>query len=291
MAVVVERREDQRQHGRIPAAQPNSEAGELALTFNEMLSRLQDERRDSTGRVLRAQEGERLRIAQELHDVLAHNISLINVQAGVALHVNEQLPDHARAALTAIKQASREALGELRTVLDVLRQNGDAAAPRRPAPGLAQLQDLVEGAKVAGLETHVEIEGEPVALPAPVDLAAYRIAQEALTNVIRHAGAANVWVRVLYGPQELGIRVEDDGSGPLAPQGSALGGGGNGIPGMRERAAALGGRLDTGPRPGGGFQVLARLPLGPTPEAAPRRAPSPPALQPGRADEPGERGG
>jgi len=212
---------------------------------------------------------ERLRIAQELHDVLAHNISLINVQAGVALHVNEQLPEHARTALTAIKQASREALGELRTVLDVLRQNGEGAAPRRPAPGLAQLQDLVEGAKVAGLETHVETEGEPVALPAPVDLAAYRIAQEALTNVIRHAGAANVWVRVLYGPQELGIRVEDDGSGPLAPQGSALGGGGNGIPGMRERAAALGGRLDTGPRAGGGFRVLARLPLGPPPEGEP----------------------
>jgi signal transduction histidine kinase len=201
---------------------------------------------------------ERLRIAQELHDVLAHNISLINVQASVALRVNQQLPEQARTALTAIKQASREGLGELRTVLDVLRQTQDpAAAPGWPAPGLAQVQELVEGAKLAGLDAGVEVEGEPFPLPASVDLAAYRIAQEALTNVIRHANALAVRVRVVYGSDELEIRIEDDGGGPQTEGEESWG---NGLSGMRERAAALGGTLDAGPRAGGGFRVRARLP-------------------------------
>ncbi|MEA2592233.1 MAG: hypothetical protein QOD62_2064 [Actinomycetota bacterium] len=202
---------------------------------------------------------ERLRIAQELHDVLAHNISLINVQASVALRVNQELPDQARTALTAIKQASREGLGELRTVLDVLRQTEDpAAAPGWPAPGLARVQELVEGAKLAGLDAGVEVEGEPFPLPASVDLAAYRIAQEALTNVIRHAHAMAVRVHVVYGSDELQIRIEDDGGGPQAEGEESWG---NGLSGMRERAAALGGKLEAGPRAGGGFTVLARLPL------------------------------
>jgi signal transduction histidine kinase len=202
---------------------------------------------------------ERIRIAQELHDVLAHNISLINVQASVALRVNPQLPEQAQTALTAIKQASREGLGELRTVLDVLRQTEDpAAAPGWPAPGLAQVQELVEGAKLAGLDAEVEVEGEPFPLPASVDLAAYRIAQEALTNVLRHAHAMTVRVHVVYGPDELQIRIEDDGGGPQ-PEGEESRG--NGVSGMRERAAALGGKLEAGPRAGGGFVVLARLPL------------------------------
>ena len=203
---------------------------------------------------------ERFRIAQELHDVLAHNISLINVQASVALRVNQQLPEQARTALTAIKEASREGLGELRTVLDVLRQTDDpAAAPGWPAPGLARVQELVEGAKLAGLDAALQVEGEPFPLPAAVDLAAYRIAQEALTNVIRHAHATAVRVHVVYGADELLIRVEDDGGGQPTEAEETWG---NGLSGMRERAAALGGRLDAGPRAGGGFQVLARLPLG-----------------------------
>ncbi|TMK43752.1 MAG: hypothetical protein E6G66_14930 [Actinobacteria bacterium] len=190
---------------------------------------------------------------------LAHNISLINVQASVALGVNQQLPEQARTALTAIKQASREGLGELRTVLDVLRQTEDpAAAPGWPAPGLAQVQELVEGAKLAGLDASVEIEGEPFPLPASVDLAAYRIAQEALTNVIRHAHAMAVRVHVVYGPDELQIGVDDDGGGPQTEGKESRG---NGLSGMRERAAALGGKLDAGPRAGGGFEVLARLPI------------------------------
>ncbi len=200
---------------------------------------------------------ERLRIARELHDVLAHNISLISVQAGVALHVNGELPEQARTALSAIKDASREALGELRSALDVLRQTGDAP-PRGPAPGLGQLPDLVAAARSAGLDVRVETEGAPVILPAPLDLAAYRIAQEALTNVIRHAAATTVWIRVTYGPANLGLRIEDDGKGLSLGEPA---GAGSGIAGMRERLTALGGELRTGPRPGGGFQVTGRLPL------------------------------
>ena len=191
--------------------------------------------------------------------MLAHNISLINVQASVALRVNQQLPEQARTALTAIKEASREGLGELRTVIDVLRQTDDpAAAPGWPAPGLARVQELVEGAKLAGLDAALQVEGEPFPLPAAVDLAAYRIAQEALTNVIRHAHATAVRVHVVYGADELLIRVEDDGGGQPTEAEETWG---NGLSGMRERAAALGGKLEAGPRPDGGFEVSARFPL------------------------------
>jgi signal transduction histidine kinase len=198
---------------------------------------------------------ERMRIARELHDVLAHNISLINVQAGVALHLMDEQPGQSRSALQAIKQASNDALGELRSVLDVLRQ-GDEAPPRAPASGLAQLDNLVAGAGATGLEVRTRVEGTPRPLPAGTDLAAYRIVQESLTNVTRHAGPARASVLVRYGADHLDVQVDDDGLGPSAP-----GQAGNGIRGMRERVAALGGELTTGPRPGGGFRVLARLPL------------------------------
>jgi signal transduction histidine kinase len=199
---------------------------------------------------------ERMRIAHELHDVLAHNISLINVQAGVALHLMDERPGQARSALVAIKQASNDALGELRSVLDVLRQ-GDEAPPRAPASGLAQLDRLVAGAEATGLKVATHIEGTPRPLPAGTDLAAFRIVQESLTNVTRHAGPATATVRIAYGDNDLTVQVDDDGRGP-AP---ATDGSGNGIRGMRERVAALGGQLTTGPRPGGGFRVQARLPL------------------------------
>jgi signal transduction histidine kinase len=201
---------------------------------------------------------ERLRIARELHDVLAHNISLINVQAGVALHLIDEQPEQARTALAAIKQASKETLGELRSVLSILRQADDAAAPRAPAPSVARLDGLVSSASAAGLKVRTEVSGTPRMLPAGVDLAAFRIVQEALTNVARHAGAATATVRVGYGEQDLTVQVEDNGNGTGQP--STMGGG-NGIPGMRERASALGGELEAGPLPGGGFRVLARLPL------------------------------
>ncbi|HEY4790092.1 MAG TPA: histidine kinase, partial [Actinomycetes bacterium] len=193
---------------------------------------------------------------RELHDVLAHNISLINVQAGVALHLMDEQPGQSRSALVAIKQASNDALGELRSVLDVLRQ-GDEAPPRAPASGLAHLDSLVSGAGAAGLEVRTRVEGTPRPLSAGTDLAAYRIIQEALTNVTRHAGPATASVLVRYTQDGLTVQVDDDGRGPSSPNGS----GGNDIRGMRERVAALGGDLEAGARPGGGFRVLAHLPL------------------------------
>ena len=205
---------------------------------------------------------ERLRIAQELHDVLAHNISLINVQASVALHLMDDQPEQARTALTTIKQASKETLGELRSVLDVLRQV-DEEAPRSPAPGVDRLDGLISRTEAAGIPVRSAIDGAPRPLPAGVDLAAYRIVQEALTNVARHAGPATATVRITYAEDGLTVEVDDDGRGGAAAgsAGVAGGGGGNGIPGMRERAAALGGSLEAGPRPGGGFRVWAKLPL------------------------------
>jgi signal transduction histidine kinase len=196
---------------------------------------------------------QRLRLAQDLHDVLAHNISLINVQASVALHLIDEQPDQARPALTTIKEASRDALHELRTALDLLRRGEEAA--RAPAPRLADLETLVAGVRAGGLEVSLERDdrdGSAAPLPAAVELAAYRIVQEALTNVTRHAHAHAVTVRLAY---EDGVTVEvaDDGiGGPVDA--------GNGIAGMRERAAALGGTVEAGPNPGGGFRVAAHLP-------------------------------
>jgi signal transduction histidine kinase len=200
---------------------------------------------------------ERLRIARELHDVLGHNISLINVQAGVALHLMDEQPGQSRSALAAIKQASNDALGELRSVLDALRQVDDEP-PRAPTPGLAGLEGLVAKAKATGLLVRTEFQGTPRPLPVAVDLAAYRIVQEALTNVTRHAAGATATVCVTYGERDLTVQVDDDGSGPAA---GPTPGGGSGISGMRERAVALGGELEAGPRQEGGFRILARLPL------------------------------
>ena len=208
---------------------------------------------------------ERLRIARELHDVLAHNISLINVQAGVALHLMEEQPEQARTALTAIKAASKDALGELRSVLDVLRMTGpggrsisevDEGAPRAPTAGLEDLDRLVSGATAAGIDVRVVTEGDRRPLPPSVDLAAFRIVQEALTNVTRHAGQATATISLTYGDRGLTVQVEDDGRGAVG-HGP---GGGNGIRGMKERATALGGELEAGPKPGGGFRVIASLP-------------------------------
>ena len=205
---------------------------------------------------------ERLRIARELHDVVAHTMATINVQAGVAAHVLPAKPEAAAEALLAIKTASKEGLRELRAILNVLRQ-ADDADPVQPAPGLAQLDALVEGARRAGLPITLTVTGAPYPLPAAVDLAAYRIVQESLTNVIRHAGSAAATVSVSYRPDELAIDVTDTGHGPKASPGSAAAGGtaGHGQAGMRERAAAVGGTVQTGPRPAGGYQVTARLPV------------------------------
>jgi signal transduction histidine kinase len=206
---------------------------------------------------LRRASEERLRIARELHDALGHHLSLISVQSGVALHVNEDLPEQARSSLSAIKEASKDALIELRSMLDILREEGERA-PRSPTSTLARMEDLVSQAAAAGLEVRTETDGEVRPLPFGVDVAAFRIVQEALTNVTRHAAGATATVRVSYGDRDLTVQVDDDGRGPST---NAAAGSGKGIIGMRERVGALGGELEAGPRAGGGFRVLARLPL------------------------------
>jgi len=206
----------------------------------------------------RNQSEERLRIARDLHDVIGHNISLMNVQASMGLDLMDSQPEQARAALSAIKSVSKEALEELRTMLTTLRQDDDVA-PRSPAPGLDRLPELIELTTAAGLTVEVEVRGKARPLPAAVHLAAYRIIQESLTNVARHTGRAQVTVRVTYSEAEVRLEIEDDGT-PLSDRGAAIGTG-SGITGMRERAAALGGDLSAGFRRGGGFLVSAWLPV------------------------------
>jgi signal transduction histidine kinase len=199
---------------------------------------------------------ERMRIARELHDVVSHSIGVISVQAGVAAHLLERRPDKAGEALTTIRQASDEALDELHAMLGVLRQP-DGRAPLDPAPGLAQLDALVAQAEGAGLRVEVDAQGA-ANLPPAVDLACYRIVQESLTNVVRHAGASRATVAVAADGDALVVEVTDDGTGAPASGNGAR----QGIVGMRERARALGGTLEAGPRPEGGFRVSARLPAG-----------------------------
>ncbi|QKZ24474.1 sensor histidine kinase [Streptomyces chartreusis] len=224
---------------------------ELARTRREQWVKERAERAQAARR--RADE-ERLRIARELHDVLAHSISVINVQAGVGLALLDTDPEQARSALTTIKAKSKEALGEVRQVLDTLRTPGDA--PRAPAPGLDRLPELVRQAASAGLT--VDVEGEPPRLAPGTDLAAFRIVQEALTNVVRHSGSRHARVHLDHGDgATLRLRIDDDGPAT----GADAGGSGNGLAGMRERAAALGGTIEAGARDDGGFRVLAVLPL------------------------------
>jgi signal transduction histidine kinase len=206
----------------------------------------------------RRADDERLRVARELHDVVSHSIAMINFRAGVALHVLDRRPEQAREALTAIRQASAGAMQELRATVGVLRQPAGGERSQAAVPGLAQLDQLVAGVTRAGPPVRVVVDGNPVELPPAVDLAAYRVVQESLTNVVRHAGPASATVRVAYGAAEVVVEVTDDGTG-ADPAGAD--GGGHGIAGMRERVAALGGELRAGPRPQGGFQVRARLPL------------------------------
>jgi signal transduction histidine kinase len=221
---------------------------------------------------------ERLLIARELHDVLAHNISLINVQSGVALHLLDERSGQARPALEAINEASEEALAELGLVLDVLSRgvgedgaHGEpgAWAPRAPTAGLRDLDGLVRRTRAAGLDVRLAVEGEARPVPAGVGLAALRIVQEALTNVVRHAGGdARATVRLAYAPADLVVQVDDDGRGVESAGGRRsidsdrqIRRSGRGIAGMRERVHALGGTFAAGPRPGRGFRVRARFPL------------------------------
>ena len=210
---------------------------------------------------------ERLRIARELHDVVAHTMSTINVQASAAVTVLADRPDAAAEALQAIRAASKNGLRELRAILNVLRQ-ADDADPTAPAPGLAQLDALIAGASQAGLPTTLVVTGEAVPLPAGVDLAAYRIIQESLTNAIRHAGPAKATVTLTYRGRQLLVQVADTGRGVPSAAAKDVSGAdqpqtGHGLVGMRERAATAGGTLQAGPASGGGFTVTAALPFGP----------------------------
>jgi len=200
---------------------------------------------------------ERLGIARELHDVLGHSLSLINVQAGVALELMDRKPEQARIALSAIKQASKEALVDVQSVLASLR-TPEEEAPRAPSPSLRNINDLVRRAEAAGLVVEVRQAGQLSSLPANVDAAAYRIVQEALTNVVRHADATTVSIRVSRDEAALVVVVDDDGDGGADAPAS---GAGNGIRGMHDRAVALGGQVTAGAGPGRGFRVRAWLPV------------------------------
>ena len=228
-------------------------AGRRLRLRSERDSRLLRERQEEAGRIVAE---ERARIARELHDVVAHRVSLMTVQAGAAKTVASSDPAAAVRAMAAVEDAGRQALDELRHLLGVLRP---ASVPDaiEPQPGLGQLEPLVEQTRAAGLDVSLTRQGALTGLPARVELSAYRIVQESLTNVVKHAGpGARTCVRLTNDGSSLLVEVTDDGSG-----GTVLPGAGHGVLGMRERALLLGGTLDVGRGTDGGFGVRARLPL------------------------------
>jgi signal transduction histidine kinase len=231
-----------------------------ALERAELAERTREE--EARARV----NAERLRIAREVHDTVAHAIAIINVQSGVTAHVLDRKPEQAREALQAIEQTSSRALHEMRAILGVLRDEDGDEDGREPYPGLGQIEELTAKARDAGLDIKIEETAPTAPLPSAVGSAAYRILQESITNVIRHAGPTRVTVALNPGADALEIRVTDEGRHDPHPAGS--GKPGRGILGMRERCQLLGGELDAGPLPGGGFEVKARLPLIP---AGPRQ--------------------
>jgi signal transduction histidine kinase len=211
---------------------------------------------------------ERLRIAQELHDVVAHSMSVIAVQAGVGAHVVDEQPEQAKSALEAISSTSRGTLNEMRRLLGVLRDDNGVRS-HVPAHGLADLTSLVEDVRAAGVPATLHVEGTAALIHPGVELSAYRVVQEALTNVIKHAGKpTRVDVTVRRLPGSLTVEVIDDGRGLAArssdvrSDGSSANGSGHGLIGMRERVELWGGELSVGPAPGGGYRVKALLPYG-----------------------------
>ncbi|MFH9466629.1 histidine kinase [Streptomyces clavifer] len=216
---------------------------------------------------------ERVRVARELHDLVAHQITLANAQATVAAHLFDTRPEQTRTSLKELVETTANALNDLRATVGLLRQTGDAAAPAEPAPGLSRLPTLIESFRRAGLEVSVHQEGTARPLPPAVDLTAYRIVQEALTNVTKHAGAGSARVRLAWNRDRVTISVADDGASvrtaPTASTGPSTSTArdqapGYGLIGMRERATAAGGHLSAGRRPEGGFLVSTQLPLPPT---------------------------
>ena len=223
----------------------------------EVARREQQLRAVQEERARRAVADERSRIARDLHDAVAHTLSVIVLQAGAARRIATEQPARARDVLGSIEVAGREAGADMRRLVGILRTDDELEAETEPQPSLQRLEPLVERVRATGLTVDVTIEGEPQSLPQGVDLSAYRIVQEALTNVLRHAGAGRAGVAVRYGEAQLEIEVVDDGRGPAANgQGT-----GHGLVGMRERVAMFGGRLETGPSAPHGFRVHAVLPI------------------------------
>jgi signal transduction histidine kinase len=214
--------------------------------------------REQLAEARRANSEERLRIARELHDVVAHSMSLIAVQAGVANYVVGEHPEEAARALSSIEETSRSALREMRALLGVLRAEGDE--PLIPAPGLADLKGLVDRTAEAGVRVDLNVRGDRPQLSAGLDLTAYRVVQEAVTNVIKHAGTDRCRVTVTYASDVLDLEITDGGAGS-DPAGGRVPGAGHGLVGMRERVGMYGGDFGAAPLPGGGFRVAAQFPL------------------------------
>jgi signal transduction histidine kinase len=247
-------------------------AGDASRNRRAYLAEVEDRVRRAEGdreREARRQvTDERLRIARDLHDVVGHQLALINVQAGVAAHVLDEQPDQVRQSLVHIRQASRTALEELRDTIGLLREFDEPDLPVRPTAGLDGLADLIASFRDSGLRVDSEVGGAVRRLPPATDLTAYRVIQESLTNVCKHAGDVTARLRLDYRPAALRIVVDNDvgdaaparAADPIRPAAGSPQGSGHGIVGMRERVAALGGDLRAGPRPGG-FQVCAALPL------------------------------
>jgi signal transduction histidine kinase len=227
---------------------------QLARELREKARRL--EREGDENRKLAVAE-ERARIAREMHDVVAHNVSVMVVQASAARRMIDHDPERAREALTSVEQTGREALGEMRKMLDVLRSEDESAA-LAPQPSIDELEALVELAREAGLDVDLEVEGERPRVSSSIDLSTFRIVQEALSNTIKHAGAAHAHVRLRFTADEMEVDVIDDGRATRAQEAN---GKGQGLVGIRERVAMLGGRFQAGYRANGGFEVHATLPL------------------------------
>lgn len=221
-------------------------------TLEERAALLEQRRADEARRAV---QDERARIAREMHDVVAHHVSMMVVQAGAARRVFASDAEKAVQAITAVETTGRAAMNEMRSLLGVLRADGDAEG-RSPQPGVGQIEDLVARTKDAGVRVILHLEGTPQPLSPLVDLSIYRVVQEALTNVIKHAGPAHATVTLRYEPDGLVVEVIDDGQGTIGATGV-----GHGIMGMRERLAIFGGELQAGPRVGGGFTVRARVPM------------------------------
>jgi signal transduction histidine kinase len=224
--------------------------------YRELAEQL-DAGRDVRART--AAHGERARIARELHDVIAHSVSVMVIQAGGARMVMDSSPERAEASLRSVERAGREALAEMRRLLGVLDGDADPRA-LAPQPGLADIDELLSRTRASGLAADLRVDGEAAAVSPALDLCAYRIVQEALTNVIKHAAPARAEVRVRWGQDALELEITDDGRGPGTANGAS---GGHGIAGMRERAGLHGGSIHAGAGPDGGFAVRARLPLAP----------------------------